>query len=192
MDAPVSSYNTSYKPDEVLVSESIHSEEGYWVTTSPVHLKEERGDMMNDLEYETSSECEVFSVPKSTSVEINSESWQDIYSRASVNKKGEITLPTDWTDIMSSKLNEVIPSCCIVFKRHNIFKCNSEKLGKFWFYCKIEGCKLKGMAILTSDYSLDIINENTHLKHIKGTARSYQSRPVRGHNRKVFERELQT
>ena len=55
---------------------------------SPVHLKEERGDMMNDLEYGTSSECEVFSVPKSTSVvEINSESWQYLYSRASINKK---------------------------------------------------------------------------------------------------------
>ena len=87
---------------------------------------------------------------------------------------------------MSSKLNEVIPFCCIVFKRHKVFKCNSEKLGKFWFYCKIEGCKLKGMAILTSDYSLDIINENTHLKHIKGTAKSYLSRPVREHNRKVL------
>ena len=55
---------------------------------------------------------------------------------------------------------------------------------KVWYYCKIEGCELNGTATLDKSFSLAIYNKNTQLKHEKGKQKSFESRNIRGEDRK--------
>ena len=61
---------------------------------------------------------------------------------------------------------------------------------KFWYYCTIEGCELQGTATLNSSFSIQIINKNTILRHIRGKRKSYQSRNTRGEKRKILAEKV--
>ena len=99
-------------------------------------------------------------------IDVNPCTWDELYKRCQINKNGNEILPSDWTDAISAILAEALIFCCIVFKKHNIYKKNTEKIvtknktkiAKFWYYCRIEGCKLEGTAILNSSYSIASTN----------------------------------
>ena len=50
-------------------------------------------------------------------------------------------------------------------------------------YCSISGCCLGSTVLLRKDRFLEIDNKNTVVSHIKGDAKSFQSRFVRGDDR---------
>ena len=96
------------------------------------------------------------------SINVDPRTWDEFYKRCQINKNGDEILPSDWTGVISTILAKALPFCCIVFKRLKIYKKNTEKIitknstkiAKFWYYCIIVGCKLKGTAI----YELILFN----------------------------------
>ena len=132
------------------------------------------------------SETTNFTIPKIMSVPFNKNTWEGLFSRRKQNKSGEQVLPPDWCDTVASILAEALPYCSVAFKRHKLLKAKSQHHAKFWYYCRIAGCDLKGTAILNSSFFLDVENEITHLKHDKGMPNSFQSRPIKGDNRMVL------
>ena len=76
-------------------------------------------------------------------------------------------------------ISSAIPTCYITFRRHKLYK-NTKYLAKFWYYCNISVCKLSGKAMLDNSLCLTIENDHINLSHIKGEAKSFQSRQIRG------------
>ena len=108
-----------------------------------------------------------------------------LYSQCALNKNKTKILPTHWTNVFSEALNGVFPYCCINFKRHRLLK-DSVNLVKVWYYCKIDGCELNGTAILDKSFSLTMCNTKTELRHNKGKRKSFESRNIRGEDRKIL------
>ena len=139
-----------------------------------------------DLTVSRKNENEHFTVQKHCSIDLDPRIWEDLYERRHENKNGHETLPSDWTDVIACALAEVLPFCSLVFRRHKIFKQKDAEIAKFWYYCKIGKCDLDGIAILKSSFRVDVFNKNTNLEHVKGESKSFQSRYVKGKNRKIL------
>ena len=138
--------------------------------------------------------CESFTVAKNCSVTLESKIWQDLFDRRITSKYKEnntvtVTLPPDWTSAISKALSALLPYCCLNFKRHKLYK-NGDKLFKCWYYCTIEGCELKGTAILNPPLTLSLENVNTVLKHVKNGPKSFKSRNIKGEERKALANEV--
>ena len=138
--------------------------------------------------------CETFSVSKYFSMTLESKIWQDLFDRRITSKSQKnntvtVTLPPDWTSAISKALSALLPYCCLNFKRHKLYK-NSDKLFKCWYYCTIEGCELKGTAILNPSLTLSMENVNTALKHVKSGPKSFKSRNIKGEERKSLANEV--
>ena len=117
-----------------------------------------------------------FSLEKKICIKLDEAKWKQLFS----NKN---TLPYKWSKPMESILAQVLPHCCLNFKRRKLYPSNSMYLAKFWFYCSIEGCSLNSTAQLSVDRNVVIINKNTSVAHRKGEKKSYRSRFVRGEDR---------
>ena len=113
-----------------------------------------------------------FTVAEKCTLYLNPDLWHNLFSKCILRKDGTQKLPTSWTDSISSVMAAAIPSCCINFK---VYK-GGEFLAKFWYYCTIEGCELKGTASLNSSFYFEICYDKTKLQHIKGRKKSFQSR----------------
>ena len=120
-------------------------------------------------------DCQKFTVPEKTSVEFQGDVWGQLYSKCTLNEGKTKMLPSHWTKVFSDALIATFPYCCVNFKRHKLFK-NDSNLVKVWYYCKIEGCVLNGTATLDKSFSLTIFNKQTELKHEKGKQKSFESR----------------
>ena len=131
------------------------------------------------------NQVEHFTIPATTSLPFPSSHWHGLFSRRVINEQnGSERLPPDWRGIFAEAQEIPFLYCCINFKRHKLYKVNSQLLFKCWYYCIIEGCELRGTASLDASHSLVLQNANTDLCHVKNRPNSFKARNVTGEERK--------
>ena len=148
-----------------------------------VHVNGKDKNIKNETD-SPNTDNESFTVQEHCSIDFDRHTWEDLYKGCQVKQNGDEVLPSSWTDVFANALSEVLPFCCIVFKRHKIYKNDGSKIAKFWYYCRTEGCELDGTATLDKSYRVDILNKKLSLKHVKGKPKSFQSRYIKGDCRK--------
>ena len=93
------------------------------------------------------------------------EIWEALY-KDSKNVRGRISFPKTWCSHFAETIHKVDPYCCINSIRHTVPK-TTKHLFTLDFFCNIEGCKMKGKAVVFPSYNLHIEFFKTEIVHFK-------------------------
>ena len=98
------------------------------------------------------------------------------------NVRGRIFLPKPRCSHFAKIINKVNPYFCINVIRHNVPKI-TKHLFTCDFFCNVEGCKMRGIAVLFQSYNLHIEFFKTDIMHFKNERNSCQSRHIKHYER---------
>ena len=74
--------------------------------------------------------------------------WEKLFSEKTKKKDSKFSLPREWARVLSKKISEVNPFCCIAFNRHSLSK-RASLIFSAPFRCTIAGCTTKQIFICT-------------------------------------------